>query len=147
MSNFFEFVGLNLNTKWLKDAIFYLALSASIPLKILIVLLNLYVKTYPNLSIYFILFLLFISFSEELFFRGFLMPVFSSFIKGKFWFFSYSNIIVSFIFSISHIFLHNIFWSALVFFPSLIYGYFREKYESILPPVVLHFVYNLVYFY
>ncbi len=147
MSNFFEFVGLNLNTKWLKDAIFYLALSAAIPVKILIILLSSHTKIHPDLSMHFIIFLLFVSFSEELFFRGFLMPLLSSFIKGNSWFFSYSNIVVSIVFSMSHIFLHNIFWSALVFFPSLIYGYFREKYESILPPVVLHFVYNLVYFY
>ena len=145
--DFFEFIGLNLNKEWLKDVIFYLALLAAIPVKILIILLSSHTKVYPDLSMHFIISLLFVSCSEELFFRGFLMPLLSSFIKGNFWFFSYSNIVVSIVFSISHIFMHNIFWSTLVFFPSLIYGYFREKYGSILPPVILHFVYNLVYFY
>ncbi len=145
--DFFEFIGLNLSTKWFKDVVFYLALLAAIPAKTLIILLTPHIKTHINLSMHFIFFLLFISFSEELFFRGFLMPEFSSFIKGNFWFFSYSNIIVSVVFSISHIFLHNVFWSVLVFFPSLIYGYFREKHGSILPSVILHFTYNLIYFY
>ena len=145
--SFFRFVGLTFNTEWLKDTAFYIAILISIPIKVSIVLLNPYIKTPINLSIHFIFFLLFISFSEELFFRGFLIPVFSSFINNRFLFFSYSNIIVSIIFSISHIFLHNILWSALVFFPSLIYGYFREKYKSILPSIILHFLYNLIYFY
>ena len=145
--DFFKFIGLNLNTKWLKNVTFYLALLTALPAKTLIVLLSPHIKTHIDLSIHLIFFLLFISFSEELFFRGFLIPVFSSFIKGNFWLFSYSNIIVSVAFSISHIFLHNVFWSALVFFPSLIYGYFREKHGSILPSVILHFAYNLIYFY
>ena len=143
---FFRFVGLTENINWFKDFYFYMALFLSFPVKAIMVELNLQTHVLKFPSLYLLLFLLFIAFSEELFFRGFLMPVFSSFIKGNFLFLSYSNIVVSFLFSISHIFTHNIFWSALVFFPSLVYGYFREKYGSILPSIVLHFVYNLIYF-
>ena len=142
--DFFKFTGLNSNLKWAKDPFFYMTLFLSLPVKMIIVLLNPFSRPF---SFLFLIYLLIPAFSEELFFRGLLIPIFSASLKGKIWFISYSNIVVSIIFSISHIFTHNIFWSTLVFFPSLVYGYFREKHNNIFPSIVLHFIYNFIYFY
>ncbi len=74
------------------------------------------------------------------------MPAIAYKLKGRISVFGYSNIAAAFVFSLFHLFTHNLFWSFSVFIPALIYGYFREKHDSILPAVVLHFFYNLVYF-
>ncbi|NPB07794.1 MAG: CPBP family intramembrane metalloprotease [Aquificae bacterium] len=75
-----------------------------------------------------------ISFSEELFFRGYLMQRFS-------------NLQVSLMFALAHF----VYWKSpnaiLTFFPSLVLGFLYRRADSLLAPAIAHFSFNLLYFY
>ena len=58
---------------------------------------------------------------------------------------SSANVITSFIFSASHTFFHPLTWALATFFPSLIFGVFKERYCSIVAPIGLHVFYNTGY--
>ena len=85
---------------------------------------------------------------EEIVFRGFLQGslVRWSVLKGGFLRLSIANIITSCVFSLVHLINHEPIWALLVFFPSLIFGYFKDRYQAILPCIILHQFYNVVFF-
>lgn len=55
---------------------------------------------------------------------------------------SYANWVASAAFAGFHFIHHPPLWAAAVFLPSLIFGYFRDRFASILPAMVLHSIYN-----
>jgi uncharacterized protein len=57
-----------------------------------------------------------------------------------------ANLITSMAFAGFHFFYHAPLWAALVMLPALIFGYFRDKYQRVLPAVILHVFYNTGYF-
>ena len=59
---------------------------------------------------------------------------------------SASNLVTSVLFSVTHLLYHPPLWSAAVFIPSLLFGYFKDKYQSLGPPVLLHAYYNSGYY-
>jgi membrane protease YdiL (CAAX protease family) len=81
---------------------------------------------------------------EEIVFRGgiqsFLME--RSSLSKKTFSISGANLITSFLFAAAHLLHQSPLWASLVFFPSLIFGWAREKYDSIVPSIVLHSFYN-----
>ncbi|MDQ6954463.1 MAG: JDVT-CTERM system glutamic-type intramembrane protease [Mariprofundaceae bacterium] len=90
---------------------------------------------------------------EEIVFRGLLQGCllkhrcfFSMFTPVQ-WGISYANILVSVFFTALHLFSH-VWWVALtVLIPSLIFGYFRDRYDGfLLPSIALHCFYNAGYF-
>ncbi len=86
---------------------------------------------------------------EELSFRGFLQtwllerPVMAVHrLRGL----TGANLLVSILFAAAHLISHPPLWSALVFFPSLVFGYFRERHDSVITPILLHSWYNTGFF-
>jgi len=85
---------------------------------------------------------------EELAFRGFLQ---SAVYRTK-WGpqtrlgLSNANILTSLVFAGMHLLQHAPIWAALTFFPSLIFGFFRDRYDSTTPSIALHIFYNAGYF-
>ena len=80
---------------------------------------------------------------EELAFRGFIQTWLlekSIFRKLKL---SYANLVTSFLFASFHLFNQSPLWAALIFAPSLVFGYLRERYEAVTPSIVMHAWYNL----
>ena len=75
---------------------------------------------------------IFIAFSEELFFRVYLLSYFS-------------NLLTSILFTIPHIIIYQDLHSFLTFFPSLFYGFVYQKTKSFSLVVVLHFLSNEFY--
>ncbi len=57
-----------------------------------------------------------------------------------------ANILASCLFAAAHLFYHPPLWAALVFVPSLVFGWFRDRYQSVVPAIVLHILYNSGYF-
>jgi len=57
-----------------------------------------------------------------------------------------ANGCTSLLFAVGHYWSHPPLWAAAVLFPSLIFGYFRDRYTSIYPCMVLHGFYNAGYF-
>ena len=81
---------------------------------------------------------------EELAFRGVIQEVIAT--KTKQYHNLYSitvaNILTSVLFVLMHFVHHTPLWALLVFVPSLIFGYFKDQYENILPSIFLHMFYN-----
>jgi hypothetical protein len=80
-------------------------------------------------------------FSEEIFFRGFLLTRFNEKFKNI----HLNNIFVSVLFTIPHIILNPSLISVLVFFPSLIFGYLFIYTKSIYAPTIFHYFSNLFF--
>lgn len=59
---------------------------------------------------------------------------------------SVANLLTTFLFATAHLYAHAVLWAVLVAIPSLVFGWFRERYNSFIPGVLLHSGYNLAYF-
>ncbi len=59
---------------------------------------------------------------------------------------SAANLVTSLLFAGLHAFSHPPQWAALVLFPSLVFGLFRDRYGRIGPSILLHAFYNAGYF-
>jgi len=83
---------------------------------------------------------------EELAFRGFIQswllekPIGKRPVIAKI---STANVLTSVTFAAFHLFNQPPLWAALVFFPSLVFGYFRERFDAVTPSILLHCWYNL----
>jgi membrane protease YdiL (CAAX protease family) len=83
---------------------------------------------------------------EEIVFRGWLQQGLYRRISYAISGISAANIITSIVFTIFHFINHSPVWAVAVIVPSIVFGYFRDKYESVLPSIVLHVIYNMTYF-
>lgn len=83
---------------------------------------------------------------EELVFRGLMQDYLHGKFSGTIIKLSLANIFTSILFVAIHLFYHLIFWAVLVFIPSLIFGYFKDRTGNILSAILLHIFYNLGYF-
>lgn len=86
---------------------------------------------------------------EELLFRGFLQGQWHETRWGRScWHgLSAANGTTSLLFVLSHLLSHPPGWAMAVFFPSMIFGYFRDRHDSLYPSIFLHIFYNAGYFY
>jgi len=80
---------------------------------------------------------------EEIVFRGAIQPALHRRLNRRRWgALSGANLVTSLLFSL----MHGVFRSApaalLVFAPSLLFGYFRDRYDGVAIPIVLHCYYN-----
>lgn len=53
-----------------------------------------------------------------------------------------ANLTTSVIFAAFHLLNQPPLWAALVFLPSIVFGWMRERHDSVLPSMVLHIAYN-----
>lgn len=84
---------------------------------------------------------------EELAFRGFVQGALRETAWGRTTRsgISAANIASSVVFAFAHLVRHSFSWAALTFFPSLVFGFFRDRYGRLLPSIVLHAFYNAGY--
>ena len=59
---------------------------------------------------------------------------------------SRANWTVALLFTALHFIGHPPLWAAGVLLPALLYGYFRDRHDSVLPAIALHVCYNAGYF-
>lgn len=83
---------------------------------------------------------------EEIVFRGGLQPALATRLKQHWGALTAASLLTSLLFTGFHFFFHPPLWAALVFIPSLVYGYFRERHDSLASPIALHVFYNAGYF-
>ena len=84
---------------------------------------------------------------EELSFRGVIQGMlFQQWGSKGLGLLSFANIATSFIFVLFHLYSHSLVWAMAIMMPSLIFGYFRDKYRSVIPALLLHIFYNSGYF-
>lgn len=84
---------------------------------------------------------------EELVFRGLIQDYLKGKFTGAIMHLSFANILASILFVLLHFLYHSIIGALLVFIPSLIFGYFKDRTGGILVAIVLHIFYNSGYFY
>lgn len=84
---------------------------------------------------------------EEILFRGLLQGMVAQRLSGRLGPLSHANLIVSLLFALAHFYSHSAAWALGTVFPSLVFGYFRDRYQHVLPAVVLHVFYNASYFF
>ncbi len=80
-------------------------------------------------------------FSEEIFFRGFLLQQ----LNEKFSNVHLNNLVVSILFTIPHVIINPSLFSVLVFIPSIIFGYLFIYTKSIYAPVIFHYFSNIFF--
>jgi len=81
---------------------------------------------------------------EEVVFRGFILEWLSDWTKKRrYRLMTLANLLTSGLFVLAHFVYQPWMWALLVFFPSLVFGYMKERYNSILPPIIVHSFYNL----
>jgi membrane protease YdiL (CAAX protease family) len=85
---------------------------------------------------------------EELLFRGLLQGelIERGWIRPWVFGLSGANILVSLLFTVFHLWSHSPIWAVLVFFPSLVFGYLRDRFDSTVPSILMHMWYNGGYF-
>ncbi|HKK14079.1 MAG TPA: JDVT-CTERM system glutamic-type intramembrane protease [Gammaproteobacteria bacterium] len=57
-----------------------------------------------------------------------------------------ANLLTSVVFTALHFIHHPPLWATLVFLPSLVFGYFKDRTGSLQAPIALHVFYNAGYF-
>ena len=107
--------------------------------------LSFFLNTQPNLQI--TSFLLLQAFAwplvEVILFRGYLQHYLVQSLRKNY---QLAIVLTSLVFSLCHLSAHSLLWSSSVFLPSLVFGYFYHKYQSIVPAYILHAWYNLGFF-
>lgn len=85
---------------------------------------------------------------EEVVFRGGLQTLLLGRPLGKVsWHrLTLANVVTSLVFATLHLLMHAPLWALAAFFPSLVFGYFRERHASLATPIGLHIFYNTGYF-
>jgi len=85
---------------------------------------------------------------EELLFRGVVQGMLRRTTLGSSGFrgLSVANVVTSLAFVSIHFFKQPPLWAIGVFAPSLVFGFFRDRSDSVWPPLVLHVVYNGAFF-
>ena len=80
---------------------------------------------------------------EEIVFRGLLQEFVRERISDKsFGPLSIANLLTSLCFTALHFIYHPPLWAALVLFPSLVFGFFKDRTGQLTAPIVLHVFYN-----
>jgi membrane protease YdiL (CAAX protease family) len=81
---------------------------------------------------------------EEFAFRGTIQTWISDRVKGAETRFglSLANLATSVFFALAHLIYQPVYWALATFFPSLVFGYFRDRFDRVLPGVILHSWYN-----
>ena len=83
---------------------------------------------------------------EEIVFRGLVQEFFTSKIRYRLGILSGANLLTSLVFVAMHIFYSQWIWALVVFFPSLVFGYLKERHQSLVSPILVHAFYNAGYF-
>ena len=85
---------------------------------------------------------------EELLFRGLIQGKLLTWNWGKRQFagFTLANLATSLLFTALHFASHPPLWAAGVLLPSMLFGYFRDRHDSVYPAIALHVFYNAGYF-
>lgn len=80
---------------------------------------------------------------EEIVFRGLIQGWISARVSHSSHGVSLSNVITSIIFTAVHFFNNPSLLTLLIFFPSIIFGCAKERYNKLTPPIILHSLYNI----
>jgi membrane protease YdiL (CAAX protease family) len=129
-----------------KDPLFYAALMAGLLFWLALYLLQQPVVQWdwPLLQPWqFLVPVVFYPLVEEVVFRGLLQELVHEYISHhSLGLISVANLVTSVAFTAMHFIYHAPLWAALVFFPSLVFGFFKDRTGRLTAPILLHIFYN-----
>ena len=80
---------------------------------------------------------------EEIVFRGLVQELVQEYISARtLGPLSVANLLTSLLFTGMHFLYHAPLWAALVFMPSLVFGFFKDRTGKLVAPILLHAFYN-----
>ena len=80
---------------------------------------------------------------EEIVFRGLVQELVHDYVSQRVLGpLSVANLLTSCLFTGLHFLFHMPLWAALVFFPSLVFGFFKDRSGRLTAPILLHVFYN-----
>jgi len=80
---------------------------------------------------------------EEMVFRGLLQELLQQYLGGRaLGPLSMANLVTTALFTLLHFIYHPPLWAALVFLPSLVFGFFKDRTGRLVVPIILHVFYN-----
>jgi membrane protease YdiL (CAAX protease family) len=80
---------------------------------------------------------------EEVIFRGLVQELVRDYIsRSALGPLTIANLLTSVLFAALHFIYHPPLWALLVFFPSLVFGFFKERSGGLTAPILLHVFYN-----
>ena len=83
---------------------------------------------------------------EEIVFRGLIQELVRDYIsRHSLGPVTIANLLTSLLFTGLHFIYHAPLWAALVFFPSLVFGFFKDRTHHLVAPIILHAFYNAGY--
>ncbi len=142
---FLNELGLQCRWEFAADRLFYVALIAA---PLLLLFLDAILPSWSSgIRLQFSIMLLLVMWQplvEELLFRGVIQRQLSKCTWGQSAFLglSVANFTTSLLFVTAHLTYHAPAWAAAVMVPSLLFGYFRDRYGHILPSLLLHAAFN-----
>ncbi|WP_455206650.1 JDVT-CTERM system glutamic-type intramembrane protease MrtJ [Kaarinaea lacus] len=141
-----EDIGLRIWPPFFRDRLFIAALAIAGPVWVVMWLTVVPTFTLENRSIALIVFMTVVWYPvlEEILFRGAIQGslVSKPFGQKKVIGLTGANWITSLVFALAHLWYQPALWAILIIFPSLLYGFFRDRHASIYPCIVLHAFYN-----
>jgi len=141
-----EDIGLSIWPPFFKDRVFIAALAVGGLVWAVMWLTVVPTFTIENRSIALIIFTTVVWYPvlEEILFRGVIQGslIKKSFGQKKVVGLTVANWIASLLFVIAHLWYQPAIWALMVIVPSLIYGFFRDRYSNTYPSIVLHAFYN-----
>jgi membrane protease YdiL (CAAX protease family) len=80
---------------------------------------------------------------EEIVFRGLIQELVHEYVSPRsFGPVTAANLLTSLLFTAMHFIYHAPLWASLVFLPSLVFGFFKDRTGKLVAPIVLHCFYN-----
>lgn len=139
-------VGLHRWPPFIKDRYYWLALLAGVA-AFLIVWLTVaptFSVTGRSISEVILAGIFYYPLLEEILFRGIIQGGLSKKAWGKktYLHLTIANLLTSVLFTAAHIWYQPVLWALMLIVPSMIFGFFRDRYGSIYPSIGLHMFYN-----
>lgn len=83
---------------------------------------------------------------EEIVFRGLLLEFLAKRVTYRWGLLTAANVLTSLGFVAAHLIYSEWLWALLVFLPSLVFGYIKERHQSLVSPILMHGFYNLGFY-
>jgi hypothetical protein len=141
-------LGLVSTRRWLRDPWWYAAVFAALPVTLALrAALGESVAPSARSIVFVLSFVVWQPLIEELLFRGVIQGQLRTTRPGR-WHkagITGANLIASLFFVLAHTVNHPPLWAMGVFVPSLVFGFMRDRHDSIYPALALHCAYNGLY--
>ncbi|WP_455212853.1 JDVT-CTERM system glutamic-type intramembrane protease MrtJ [Kaarinaea lacus] len=141
-----EDTGLNTCPPFFRDTMFIAALAVAALVWGILWISVMPTFSIENRSIAVILFLTIVWYPvlEEVLFRGVIQGslIRKQFAQQKIMRLTVANWITSILFALAHLWYQPAIWAIVIIIPSLVYGFFRDRYSNIYPCIILHAFYN-----